>query len=172
MNIEYLITKYNALVYKICYNFVSSQTLAEDLTQETYINYYKLKEKYENLTEAEQKNILCKIALNKCRDYLRSKTLKLENLSDGEESLELIKSDDIMEYILSKEKSEYVCKCIFKLNEPYKSLIYNYYIEGMTLDELAHAKKIPKSTLKTQIYRGKEKLRGIIKSNGGVTYYE
>lgn len=170
MNIEYLIEKYSKLVYKICFNMLTSPQDAEDATQDTYLNFYKSKERYENLSENELKNVICKIALNRCKDILKSKLKKLEKATDDDIiSLENYEDDnDIEEYIIQNEESNYISKIINDLKEPYSSIINYYYIDGMSLDEVSTKLEIPKTTLKMQIYRAKKILKEkIIIDKGG-----
>ena len=73
MSIEYLVEKYTNLIYKICYDMLNSSPDAQDLSQEVFLSFYLHLEEYINLPEKDIKNILCKIALNKCKDFLKSK---------------------------------------------------------------------------------------------------
>lgn len=161
MKIEYLIEKYANLVYKICFNILSSPEEAEDMCQETYISLYINLEKYENLKEEEFKNLICKIALNKCRDYLRiNKNRKQESLNDKIIQLEdLSKEAELDEDILQKEKEDNIKSAIDNLKEPYKTIIYEYYINEKTLDELALQTNRSKGTVKMQLHRGRETLK-------------
>lgn len=161
MKIEYLIEKYANLVYKICYNMLSSPEEAEDMCQETYISLYINLAKYENLKEEEFKNLICKIALNKCRDYLRAnKNKKQDSLNDNIIQFEDFKDQvRLDENILQKEKGNNIRNAINNLNEPYKTIIYEYYINEKTLDELAMQTRRSKGTIKMQLHRGKENLK-------------
>lgn len=149
------------MVYKICFNVLDSPEEAEDMCQETYISLYINLEKYENLEEKEFKNLICKIALNKCRDLLRAKKNKKEELTDDK----IIQIEDLKienkldENVIEKEKEEKIRKEIYSLKEPYKTIIYEYYINEKTLDEIAIKMKSSKGTVKTQLYRGKEILK-------------
>ena len=119
MSIEYLVEKYNKLVYKICYDMLGSSLDAQDTTQEVYLSLYINFERYGNLSENDIKNIICKIALNKCKDILKSKARKLQNLtSDDQIALENYESDnDIEEEIYLKDRTNYLSKIINELKE-------------------------------------------------------
>ena len=142
---------------------------AEDLTQETYLALYCNFDKYMNLNEKEIKNITCKIALNKCRDYLKSTSKKIENMTDDDpEILNMYKEKNSIEKeILENENIEYIQNKIKELKEPYKTLVYDYYIRGISLDELSKRENKTKATLKTQLYRAKKILKEIMIKEGG-----
>jgi RNA polymerase sigma factor, sigma-70 family len=169
MSIEYLVEKYNKLVYKICYDMLGSSLDAQDTTQEVYLSLYINFERYGNLSENDIKNIICKIALNKCKDILKSKARKLQNLtSDDQIALENYESDnDIEEEIYLKDRTNYLSKIINELKEPYNDVLRKYYLEELSLEEIAKLRNTSKATIKMQIHRGKNLLKEKIEKDGG-----
>ena len=169
MSIEYLLEKYNKLVYKICYDMLGSSLDAQDTTQEVYLSLYINFERYGNLSENDIKNIICKIALNKCKDILKSKARKLQNLtSDDQIALENYESDnDIEEEIYLKDRANYLSKIINELKEPYNDVLRKYYLEELSLEEIAKLRNTSKATIKMQIHRGKNLLKEKIEKDGG-----
>lgn len=168
MQFDYFIEKYSKLVYKICYDMLSNSLDAEDVTQEVYINFYKSFDRYSQLEENEIKNIICKIALNKCKDVLKSKIRKLDNITTNDViNLEKLKDNSTIEEILKNDKEKRFHELINTLKEPYNLVIYDYYIQGFSLDEIAKKMKVPKQTLKMQLYRAKKMLREKIIEIGG-----
>lgn len=169
MSIEYLVEKYNKLVYKICYDMLGSSLDAQDTTQEVYLSLYINFERYGNLSENDIKNIICKIALNKCKDILKSKARKLQNLtSDDQIALENYESDnDIEEEIYLKDRANYLSKIINELKEPYNDVLRKYYLEELSLEEIAELRNTSKATIKMQIHRGKNLLKEKIEEDGG-----
>lgn len=169
MSIEDLIEKYSKLIYKICFDMLNSPLDAQDMTQEVYISLYRNFDKYGKLPENEIKNIMCKIALNKCKDLLKSKMKKLEILADEDIiKLENYESDDnIDEVIIKKDKSNYIIDAINELNAPYNEILYSYYIEEKSLDEISRIRGSTKGTLKVQLYRAREKLKENLEKYGG-----
>lgn len=170
MKFENLVENYTKLVYKICLDMLSSPQDAEDITQEVYLNLYKNMNRYRNLNENELKNLICRIALNRCKDVIKSKINKmneftiLEDISNYED---YASNNNIEEEIFKQEKSMYIVKIINELKEPYKSVLYDYYINEYSLDEIEEKLNIPKATLKVNIYRGKKILEKIIKESEG-----
>ncbi len=171
MSIDEMIDKYSKLVYKICYDMLINSFDAEDITQEVYISFYKHFDEYGKLQENEIKNILCKIALNKCKDVLKSKAKKIENMTtDNILYLEnYIMPNKMEDEILEKEKKENIIKLIKDIKEPYSNILYLYYIKQNSLDEISENLGIKKQTLKMQIYRAKKLLKEKIESIGGVS---
>lgn len=170
MEFEDLVQKYTKLVYKICMDMLPTLQDAEDVTQETFLNLYKHIDSYKDLNENEIKNIICKIALNRCRDVIKSKINKFNNvivLDDISSYEDYASNNDIEEELFKQEKNMNIVKMINELKEPYKSVLYDYYINEYSLDEIEEKMKIPKSTLKVNIYRGKKILEKSIKESEG-----
>lgn len=169
MSIEYLVEKYSKLVYKICYDMLRNSLDAEDITQEVYINLYSNFSRYSDLPENELKNIICKIALNKCKDTFKSKAKKLEDMTTDNVLLleNYIDNNDIEQEIIKIENKEMIDKLISSLKDPYRKILYYYYIEEYSLDEIAERMNVTKGTLKMQIYRGKNILKEKLESFKG-----
>ncbi|MDF2866327.1 MAG: sigma-70 family polymerase sigma factor [Clostridia bacterium] len=170
MKFEDLVKKYTKLVYKICLDMLLVPQDAEDITQEVYLSLYKSIGRYKDLNENELKNIICKIALNKCKDTLKAKINKynefniFEDISNYED---YASNNNIDEEIFKQEKSMYIIKTINELKQPYKDILYDYYINEYSLDEIEEKLNIPKATLKVNIYRGKKILEKVIREDGG-----
>lgn len=166
MSIEYIVNKYTNLIYKICLDMLSSSPDAQDMSQEVFLSFYLHMEEYISLPENDIKNILCKIALNKCKDYLKSKSYKLKLLTNDDETdlANYEEDNNILEEIIKQDSQNYIQKIINELKEPYNDILYCYYIDCLSLDEISSKLNIAKPTLKVQIYRGKkilkEKLEG------------
>lgn len=174
LDINTIVVKYNKLIYKICYDLTNSLSDTEDIVQETFISFYNNMSRYENLDDIEIKNLICKIALNKCKDFFKSKYYKqsLNTMLDTEILENYIAQNNIEEEIFQRQKDNLTKNAINRLKQPYKSLIYDYYIKGYSLDEISKKYKKEKNVVKTQLYRGKKKLKEIILSKGGIDYYE
>jgi len=170
MKFENLVRNYTKLVYKICLDMLSVPQDAEDITQEVYINLYKHIDRYDNLTENELRNLICKIALNKCKDLIKSRITKVTEftiLDDITNYEDYASNNNIEEELFKQEKNMYIAKIINELKQPYKSILYDYYINEYSLDEIAQKSNISKATLKVNIYRGKNILKQIINDSGG-----
>ena len=169
MSIEYLIEKYSKLIYKICYDMLLNSLDAEDITQEVYVSFYSNFERYGNLPEKEIKNIICKIALNKCKDVLKSKSKKLENMTTDNILLleNYIDERNIEQDMMEQEKREIILNLVDSLKSPYNKILRYYYLEELSLDEIVEKLNIPKTTLKMQIYRGKKILKEKLKEVKG-----
>ncbi len=176
MDIALVIEKYYKLVYKICFDMLSSPQEAEDAVQDTYLNLHKSYDKYKNLPENEIKNILCRIALNRCKDILKSNSYKTNKVSDEDTIIymeNVLKDDeDIDSKLFEKEDKKYILNMVESLKYPYNEVLKMHYLDEMKLDDIEKKLDIPKPTLKVQIYRARKLLKEkLIKDRGG-GYFE
>ena len=66
--LERLIRQYQNLIYSICYRLTGDYFDAEDLAQDTFLSAYKNLSRFDG---ANERAWLCRIATNKCIDYLK-----------------------------------------------------------------------------------------------------
>ena len=64
-----LVDKYQNLVFSICYKMTKDYFISQDLTQETYLSAFRRLGSFDG---ANEKAWICRIASNKCIDYIRS----------------------------------------------------------------------------------------------------
>jgi len=160
---EYLLNTYQKLVYSICFKTVGNQFDAEDLTQDVYIAVYKNLSTFDRSYE---KAWICKIASNKCLDYLKSAKRKVQ---PTEEEIFLQVEDEgnsPEEAYMQKESKEYVLKVCELLKEPYKTVAVEHFYKEKTVAEIAQEREKNIKTVQTQIYRAKAMLKKIIKEEG------
>lgn len=164
MKFEEIVNKYTNLTYKIAIDMTSSPEDSQDLVQEAYLSLYSHFKEYKKLQENEIKNILCKIILNKCKDYLKSIKRKeqtvLEDISNIEE---FNLQSDFIDDLIRQDKNDFIRKKIQELNNPYNTLLMQYYIEEKPLDEIVKKQNTTKGTVKVQLTRGKKLLKEILR---------
>lgn len=164
MKFEEIVTKYTNLAYKIAIDMTSSPEDSQDLVQEAYLSLYSHFKEYKKLQENEIRNILCKIVLNKCKDYLKSSKRKentvLEEISNIEE---FNLQEDFVDELIKRDRGKHIRDKILELKEPYSKILTQYYIEENSLEEIAKRQNTTKGTIKVQMTRGKKILGDILR---------
>lgn len=159
---ESLVKNYSKLVYKICFDVIENNDEAFDMSQETFLSLYNHLDCVKSLNEDEVKRYICKIALNKCKDYIRKNSYILSKKVNIDEIPEIDSNENIEEIELRKENKAKIIKAIQSLRSPYKELITMNYIDELTLDEISKKLNTKKSIIKTQISRAKKILKAEI----------
>ena len=151
-----LIDSYQNLVFSICCKMTGDYFAAEDLTQETFLSAYRHMETFVGTNE---KAYLCRIASNKCIDYLKSAG-KRQIPSDSETFLgEPDASMGPEERILEAEARQTLLNRCRQLKPQYNAIAVLYFYEEKKAEEIAALQNKNKKTIQTQIYRARAMLR-------------
>ncbi len=164
---EDIVTKYEKLVYSVCYRMFNNNDDALDYTQETFIKVYKNMEKA--IGKGSFKSWICTIATNTCLDELRRRskksTVSLDAHFDNDESNVKMEIADTsatpIEELIQGEDAQILKDAINALSEENKAIIILRDIEGMSYDEIAQALDISIGTVKSRISRSRKKLQKI-----------
>jgi len=152
--VEVLIEKYKNNIYVIAFNVCKNAQDAEDVVQDTFIQYISIKKDFE--TEQHIRAWLIRVAINKAKNknntFFRRNTLPLE---DYMETL-------IFESSESSELSE-LFETVMKLSEKYRVVIHLFYYEDYSVNEIADILKISVSNVKVRLSRGRRLLRETLK---------
>ncbi|MCQ2749585.1 MAG: sigma-70 family RNA polymerase sigma factor [Clostridia bacterium] len=162
-DLKSVIDKYEKLIFKLSLDITRSKEESENIVQETFFSYYNHRDEYLRLDDISKKRLLARIAINKAKDYLKSSYAKKREGLDNEEIINLeVSNINLEESLIKREKEEMIRKALDELNEPYKSLIKDYYFDDYNLDELSRKNNSSKGTIKVQLTRAKEKLKLIL----------
>ncbi|MCA0972567.1 sigma-70 family RNA polymerase sigma factor [Halobacillus litoralis] len=164
--VEQWITDYGHDLKWLAYSYVKDHSLAEDITQETFIKAYQ---KFSTFKEQSSvKTWLYKITINLCKDYLKSSYMK-RVVKKGAELFRSLPSSQSTpeEYILSLSEDEELLDHIMRLESKYREVIILYYFEEFDTKELAEVIQTSTNTVKTRLRRARQLLQKQMTSEGG-----
>lgn len=152
------IDRYQNLILSICYKMTQDYFAAQDLTQETFLSAFQHLQRFDGENE---KAWLCRIASNKCIDYLRQsgrRQIPTEDIYMDEYRSETGSPEqEALEEGVRRELLEN-CK---KLKPPYNEIAYQYFYLEKKPDEIALEQRKNRKTVQTQIYRARNMMRQI-----------
>ena len=143
--------KHLKTVFRVSLGYVKNIQDAEDITQNVFFKLYRHKKEF--TSEEAIKAWLIRLAINESKDLLKSAWFKKR--SDLDESLAMPENIDLDLY-------EY----IKQLKPIYRAVIYLYYYDGYSTNEIANILKKPLSTVKMQLQRSRKYLKEILESEG------
>ncbi|MDD3365368.1 MAG: sigma-70 family RNA polymerase sigma factor, partial [Syntrophomonas sp.] len=114
LNINELVSEYGNSLLRMCFLYLKDIHLAEDAVQETFLKVYKNHPQFKG--DSEVKTWIMRIAINVCKNYLRSSWWKRVDVA---ESLNSIPTDTNMEAI----PDDTLLLEIMKLSPKYKEVI-------------------------------------------------
>lgn len=180
-----LIDSYQHLVFSICYRMTTDYFASEDLTQETFLSAYSHLATFDGKNE---KAWVCRIATNKCLDYLQSAGRRSIPVADiGAEGArapdraagdkgpgvgKLIADDAVTQQtpesiLLEKEVRRTLLERCLSLKSPYDEIAKAYYYDELSAEEIAREKGMKKKTVQTQVYRARSMLRRMYEKEKG-----
>lgn len=156
---------YNQGMYNVAMRLLMNEETAEDVIQESFLSAFK------NITHFKAEVTfgawLKKIVVNKCINQLKKKQLEVVNIDKinmGQFQFENeIENDWNFETNLLLDD---VKKEISKLKDKYKLVLMLYLIEGYDHEEISQILNISVVASRTQLMRGKSKLRQLLKLKG------
>ena len=163
-----LIDSYQNLVFSICYKMTADYFAAEDLAQDTFLSAY---EHLKSFDGQYAKAWICRIATNKCIDYMSHSGRKSIPTEDVymEKDKEAQPNGKTPENIcLEQETKEILLANCSRLKSPYNEVAKAYYYDEMNAQEIAIRRGQNVKTIQTQIYRARGMLCKIYRKENSV----
>jgi RNA polymerase sigma factor (sigma-70 family) len=146
--LEKAMAEYTELLFRIAYYYLKDKQLSEDIVQEVFIKFYC--SDYQE--RGELKAYLSRMTANSCKDYLKSwsyKKIFIQNKLFLKETMthedSLIKSDELTT----------LDAAILSLPLKNREAIVYYYLENLSIKEIAQIVSRPESTIKSRLKSGK-----------------
>ncbi len=159
-----LIEMYKDKIYQLAYRMVGNRQEAEDIAQETFLRVFANLQMYDSSYKFS--TWIYRIATNLCIDRGRKKKadFSLDEEAEGTTGLDwhsrLSSQEKSPEdQLVTKELQETVQEALSGLAPKYRSIMILRYIEDLSLQEISEILKLPVTTIKTRIHRGREALR-------------
>jgi RNA polymerase sigma-70 factor (ECF subfamily) len=153
---QILAKRHKEKVRNIIYITMNNSALVDDIAQEVFITVYR-NLKYFRF-ESQFTTWLYRITVNRCKDYLRKMNVRkiFTSLEEGSEITEfstLVENNDVSKIVIDA-----ISKLPVKLRMP---LILKD-IEGFSYQEISETLKCEMGTIKSRIFRGRERLKEIL----------
>lgn len=129
-------------IYRFALSYTHSREDAEDICQTVFEQLLK----HPSIQPGKEKAWLMQACANRCRNLLRSywwqKTLPLEDI-----------------HSVSMPEPDPVEQAVMALRPEYRAVVYLYYFEGYTTQEIGRLLHISQSTVSTRLYRARQMLK-------------
>ena len=162
--LEALYDRYLTSVYSLAMYMLRHDALAEEVTQEIFLNIW-LKAGSFNATRGAPRSWIMRVAHHKIVDLIRSRRRGLTMTDPAEyETLDLLPSgqistEDEVEHNLERER---IMKAMSVLPEAQREVLLLAYFEGYSQSEMAKKLGQPLGTIKTRVRLGMQKLRTVL----------
>lgn len=159
--LEKMMIEYGNELVRLAFSYVKDTETAKDMVQNTFIKCYKNLDSFR--FDAQIKTWLFRITINECKDHLKSWNYKMVQVKSfiNETAKSILPSTE--KTVIEKYNNEELKDTIFSLPKVYLEVVYLYYYDSFTTEEIAEVLDIPVNTVKTRLRRAKQRLESMIK---------
>lgn len=158
-----LYDNYVKAMYTIALRYVKHTAIAEDIVQESFIKaFHKLTTFREEVSFGAW---LKRIVINQSIDYLKKKKLDIVAIDDN--IIHLIEEPITWE-VNSNVTIKKIKTCLETLPAKYKIVLQLFLLEGYDHQEISEILSISEVSSRTQLMRGKNKLKLLLEANDKV----
>ena len=157
-----LVKKYQRPVHALAWRKVGDFHVAEEVTQDTFLQVYKKLATLKDLHRFE--GWLYRIAARQCHAWLRKKRMQTQSLEETDS--ELIETMTYSQYIAEEQakaateaQRSIVHKLLARLQESERTVVTLHYFGEMTCEEISRFLGVSASTVKSRLRRARFRLR-------------
>ncbi|HRG44958.1 MAG TPA: sigma-70 family RNA polymerase sigma factor [Leptospiraceae bacterium] len=163
---EFLMDKYQGMIFSQAIKYTGNQEEAEDLTQEIFLKAFEALSTFKG--ESQFSTWVYSIARNKILMKHRKESTNPQISADDVEEVHNKYFDKIKKWreqitpemqILKQEMNTKIASLLSRLPSNYKNPLMLYYFENMSYKEISEKLDIKVNTLKSYIFRGKELMK-------------
>lgn len=136
---------YSDLIFKLSMTYLGNKSDAEDITQDVFVKLFTTNQEFE--TPQHERYWIIRVTINACKNHLSAfwnkNTVGMDTIQD------MTKDDTYSE----------VTELLYNLPPKYRLVLYLYYYEGYSIEEISTALNVGKSAVKMRLKRGREKLK-------------
>ena len=157
--LENAVARWEKPILHLCYAYLGDTALAEDAVQETFFKAWKHYDRFRG--EAEEKTWLTRIAINTCKDLLKSSWLRNTDRS--------VTPEDLPEgSVPFEERDDTVTRAVMSLPARLREVTLLRWYQGLSLEEMVKVLRLPRSTINYRLKNAKTMLKGKLED----WYYE
>lgn len=167
--IEIIMEEYGDEIKRLIYTYMKNEADTDDVTQEVFITIYQKLDTYKG--ESSFKSWLYSIAINKCKDHLRSWKFRTEKLI--QKMIETNRTtgfdrekENPLNHVVKQNESEELLNHLMNLPIKYREILILYYFKELSTKEIAYTLDVKEGTIRTRLIRGRDRLKRNYKGEG------
>lgn len=166
-----LVRRYEDRVFNLCLRMVSDEVESADLTQEVFLKVYRSIGNYQH--DYAFYTWVYRIAVNACIDFLRKRKRHGNTVSlcvggsRGEREpgreMDIPDASGIPDALLEQAQlRDIMMDAISQLSDKLRTIILLKEVEGFTYEEISAVLECSRGTVKSRLFRARERLREIL----------
>jgi RNA polymerase sigma-70 factor (ECF subfamily) len=159
-----LMNRYGTQILHLSYSYVRDRQTAEDLTQEIFVKCYEKLHTFNGNSSIE--TWLYRIAVNHCKDYLKSWQFRKVTATGYISSLFTSNEAPAEQEYIKREEQSGIRDAVFRLPIKYREIIFLYYFKEYSQKEISEICHVNLNTVKARMARGKELIKKYLSERG------
>lgn len=155
--IDEIMNKYGQKILQLVYSYVNNKEVAEGLTQDIFVKCYKSLHTYKGKSNV--KTWLWRIAINHCKDYIKSWYNKKVIVTEDESTYIGSQKESVEQTVIQNAEDRRLASAVMNLPIKYREVIYLFYYEELSIKEIAMVIEVKENTIKTRLKKAKELLK-------------
>ena len=151
-----LVTRYQRMVFNVCYRMLGERRDAEDLAQESFIRAFRRLDSFD--VERPFGPWMRRLATNLCLNHLQRRRLQLFELEEERQPLPAKGQPGPEGAQLRREQSQRIRAAIADLPPHYRAVIELRHFQELNYAEIAETLDIPMSDVKSHLFRARRAL--------------
>lgn len=162
-----LYERYRSQVYRTATAITHDERMAEDILQEVFLRVNRYADSFDQSQPFEP--WLYRITVNLSYTWTNRAKRWVHCFQDAIERLTAPSKRDPERVTESREQCAMLRRAIEGLPDSHRVVVILYYLEGLSVSEVAYALGVPEGTVKSRLYYAREKLRkAVTEQEGGV----
>ena len=141
---------YADMVYRIAYRYVKNSIDTDDVFSEVFLAYFKKARSFES--EEHRKAWLIRVTINCAKDCLENRARWQQVHEEALPDRALSNTDTYLD----------IHAAIEQLRPEYREVIKLYYLDDLSVKQIAQVLDKNENTVKTQLSRAREMLKGLL----------
>jgi RNA polymerase sigma-70 factor (ECF subfamily) len=155
--LKILMKEYGEEIKRLIYTYTKNWSSADDLSQEVFVSVYMHLDDFKRNSSI--RSWIYSIAINRCKDYLKSWHYRNIKLFETFPILKAGTSKTPEQQVMMENDSQEMIERIFSLPIKYREVIILFHYKELSIKEISELLKISESTIKLRLKRGRDKLR-------------
>lgn len=160
-----LVERYHRILLNFIFKIVRRPDIVEDIGQDVFLSAYQSLGNFDENRGVPFSAWLFTIARNRCITEIR-KMKKRPDAPLRDDGTLVEKDSHPGDQFERKERRKMLEDALGILDEPFRSTIINS-LEGLSINDIARKSRLPLNTVKTRLFRAREKLKQILKAHNG-----
>jgi len=163
-----LVERYQRGILSLTYRMVGSRADAEEMAQQSFVDAFQALRDFN--PEYRFSSWIYRIAINNCKDYLKSRKRTEQSLPEEVPAGEAAFSahlPDPESALAAREADQVLTRALVRVPLKYRAVLVLKDIEDLSYEEIRQVLKLPVTTLKIRVVRARKMLRDLLKSSRG-----